>query len=321
MNTPPDQFIRVPHGPLCEFVRDVALAAGAPARRADLLAELLTANDLRGVFSHGTHQIAAYARLMRAGSLNPAPEVKVVRETPTSLQLDGDGGLGYFPSHEGTLRLIEKAKEHGIAVLSTGNHGHFGAAGIYARLPLEHDLLTYVTSGHQMGMTPGNPYVAAAGGSPMAFSAPAGDGRSVVVDFGAIHDCHRVEIARVAPAIVFRGVGLGAICQSWGGFLAGVPYGRAPEGRAWPGANQGSLVVTFKISLFSEPSEFYANMQAYLADVARLEPIEGYDEAMLPGAIEERREAAYREQGIPVGDGHRKGLSDLGAEFGVAPPW
>ncbi|MAF11966.1 hypothetical protein CMK11_16085 [Candidatus Poribacteria bacterium] len=326
MNAPPNEFIRVPHEAMRRFVDAVAQAAGAPAERAHLLAELLTTNDLRGVFSHGTQQIAAYARLMREGSLNPTPDIRVVRETPTSLQLDGDGGLGYFPSHEGTLRIIEKAKEHGIAVLSTGNHGHFGAAGIYARMPLEHDLLTYVTSGHQMGLSDGGPYVTAAGGSPMAFGAPAGDGRNVVVDFGAIHDCyagdpHRIEISRLAPGTVFRGVGLGAICQSWGGFLAGVPYGRAPEAREWPGANQGSFVITLRISLFAEPADFYAELQAYMADVAKLEPLDGFDEAMLPGSIEARREAAYREEGIPVGERHRKGLTAVGTEFGITPPW
>ncbi len=326
MNAPPKQYERAPHAAVRDFVARVALAAGAPTNRADLLADLLTTNDLRGVFSHGTQQIAAYARLMRDGSLNPTPDVTVERETPTSLQLNGDGGLGYFPSHEGTLRLIDKAREHGIAVLSTWNHGHFGAAGIYARLPLEHDLLTYVTSGHQMGMAPGNPYVTAAGGSPMAFSAPAGDGRAVVVDFGAIHDCyagdpHRIEISRLAPGTVFRGVGLGAICQSWGGFLAGVPYGRAPESRKWPGANQGSFVITLKISLFADPDDFYADMQAYMADVGQLEPLEGFDEAMLPGSIEALREAEYRRDGIPMGARHRERLAEVGEEFGVPAPW
>ena len=96
MNAPPNEFIRVPHEPMREFVDAVAQAAGAPAERAQLLAELLTTNDLRGVFSHGTQQIAAYARLMREGSLNPTPDIRVVRETPTSLQLDGDGGLFTF---------------------------------------------------------------------------------------------------------------------------------------------------------------------------------------------------------------------------------
>ena len=40
-------------------------------------AELLSANDLRGVVSHGTQQLATYVRLVRDGSLNPAPEPAV----------------------------------------------------------------------------------------------------------------------------------------------------------------------------------------------------------------------------------------------------
>ena len=65
----------------------------------------------------------------------------------------------------------------------------------------------------------------------MSFSSPAGEEESLVVDFGAIHDLyasspHRDEIIRLAPGSVFRAIGLGAICQSWGGFLAGVPLGR-----------------------------------------------------------------------------------------------
>ena len=64
-----------------------------PGERAALLAELLTANDLRGVLSHGTQQLATYVRLVRDGSLNPAPEPTVVRETANSLLVDGDGGL------------------------------------------------------------------------------------------------------------------------------------------------------------------------------------------------------------------------------------
>ena len=128
------------------------------AARAGLLADLLTANDLRGVISHGTAQLATYVRLLRDGTLNPEPRLEVVRETPTSLLVDGDGGLGYFPAHEGTQLLSKKAEDAGIAVLVTRNHGHFGAAGLYSRLTLQHDLLSFVTSGHQLELHPGEGY-------------------------------------------------------------------------------------------------------------------------------------------------------------------
>ena len=117
MNIPPETFVRVPGDALRDLAVRLGVAAGLPPARAELLADLLTANDLRGVISHGTSQLATYVRLLRDGILNPDPRLEVVRETPTSLLVDGDGGLGYFPAHEGTRLLITKAEDAGIAVL------------------------------------------------------------------------------------------------------------------------------------------------------------------------------------------------------------
>jgi LDH2 family malate/lactate/ureidoglycolate dehydrogenase len=299
---------------------------GLPKDKSELLAELLTANDLRGVFSHGTQQIATYARLMRDGKLNNNPKVKVVNETPVSLLMDGDGGLGYFPAYQGTLKVIEKAKQQGIAVLLTRNHGHFGAAGIYSRLPLKHDLLTFVTSGHQLSLSPGQPLFNAAGGSPMSFSVPAGEENPLILDFGAMHDLYanspfRDEIARKAPGMVFRSIGLGAICQSWGGFLAGVPLDESRAVKDFPGANQGSLVITFKISLFMPPERFKKEMDEYVRMVRSLKPLEGFDQAYLPGGIEAVREKEYRREGVPVGPEHKEKLEKLASELGIGVPW
>ncbi len=326
MNLPPKESISVPHHSLHIFVAQAAQSVGLPADKAELLAELLTNNDLRGVFSHGTTQIATYARLMRDGVLNSRPAVSVVRETPVSLLVDGDGGLGYFPAYAGTLALIEKVKSQGIGVLLTRNHGHFGAAGIYSRLTLPHDLLAFVTSGHQLDLQPGQPIFAAAGGSPMSFSAPAGEEESLLLDFGAIHDLyasspHRDEIARLAPGTVFRSIGMGAICQSWGGFLAGVPLDPGRAQRTFSGANQGALVMAFRIDLFQSVDAFKREMDDYVRAVRRLSPLEGFDESFLPGGVEAARERRYRAEGVPVGVEHRKRLETLAEELHIQAPW
>lgn len=297
-----------------------------PADKADLLADLLTANDLRGVFSHGTRQVATYAILMRDGKLNSKPEPRIVKETPVSLLVDGDGGLGYFPAYKGTLALIEKAKSQGIAVSLTRNHGHFGAAGIYSRLTLGHDLVTYATSGHQLQLMPGQPVFDAAGGSPMSFIAPTLEEDPVVLDFGAMHDLyssspHRDEIARLAPGTVFRSIGLGVICQAWGGILAGVPLDEERALKKYVGANQGSLVISFRIDLFMEPERFKREMDEYVRRVRTLQPLEGFDQAHLPGGPEAAREREYREKGVPVGPEHRERLEWLARELGIEPPW
>jgi LDH2 family malate/lactate/ureidoglycolate dehydrogenase len=326
VNLPPETFVRVSYQAMQAFVTEAGRAAGLPQDKAELLAALLVANDLRGVFSHGTRQIATYARLMRDGRLNPQPQVRTVRETAVSLLVDGDGGLGYFPAYEGTNVLVDKALVQGIAVLLTRNHGHFGAAGLYSRLTLPHDLLCFVTSGHQLALAPDNPVYSAAGGSPMSFSAPAGNEDSLVLDFGAMHDLyasspHRDEIARLAPGLVFRAIGMGAVCQAWGGLLAGVPMDERRAVRAFPGANQGSLAIAFRIDLFLPPEQFKREMDEYVRRVRALQPLEGFDEAYLPGGVEAARERAYREQGIPVGPEHQKRLQEFADEFGLQTPW
>ena len=233
VNIPPDTFVTVEPDDLRRFVSAASQRVGLPTERADLLAELLVANDLRGVFSHGSRQIATYARLMRDGRLNSRPEPAVVREASTSVLVDGDGGLGYFPAHQGTQLVIDKALDAGIAIMLTRNHGHFGAAGLYSRMTLEHDLLCFVTSGHQLDLAPGAPVFDAAGGSPMSFSAPTATEDPLLLDFGAMHDLYadaplRELLAEQAPGLVLRAIGLGTVCQSWGGLLAGIPIDPGP---------------------------------------------------------------------------------------------
>lgn len=326
MNIPPETFVRVAAEDLQRFAGQLAEAAGMPPARAGLLAELLTANDLRGVVSHGTIQLATYVRLVAEGRLNPAPEPAVVRETPSSLLVDGDGGLGYFAAYEGTRRLVEKVTDSGIAVLVTRNHGHFGAAGLYARMTLDHDLLCFVTSGHQLDLTAGDPVFAAAGGSPMAFTAPTSAEPPVILDFGAMHDLYsdspfRDEIAALTPGTVHRAIGMGAICQAWAGFLAGVPLDPSRASRTWSGANQGSMVIALKIELFLPAAQFKAEMDAYVRAVRSLNAFTPGQQAYLPGGIEAEREQSYRVEGVPVGEEHQAVLAAAAAELGVAVPW
>ena len=326
MNLPPKESVRVAHESLRAFLAQAGQVVGLPQPKAGLLADLLVTNDLRGVFSHGTQQIATYAMLMRDGKLNANPQIHTVRETPVSLLVDGDGGLGYFPAYNGTLALIDKVRAQGMGVLVTRNHGHFGAAGIYARLTLGHDMLCFVTSGHQLNLSPGGTIYNAAGGSPMSFSAPTGTEDPLVLDFGTMHDLYssapyRDEIAQKAPGIVFRAIGMGTICQSWGGLLAGVPIEPARAQRRYVGANQGSLVMAFRIDLFMPPAQFKEEMDEYVRRVRALQPLQGFDSSYLPGGVEAARERAYREEGIPVGVEHQKRLQTLADELGLTLPW
>jgi LDH2 family malate/lactate/ureidoglycolate dehydrogenase len=62
-------------------------------------------------------------------------------------------------------------------------------------------------------------------------------------------------------------------------------------------------------------------MDEYIQAIAKLEPLEGYDESLLPGAIEAKREREYRAQGVPVGTAHRERLEEIAAYLGIPVPW
>ena len=277
LNLPPETFVRVPHGDMQDFVAAVARASGLAADRAGLLGKLLTGNDLRGVFSHGSRQVCRYARMMRDGDLNVDPDVKVLREGPASVVMDGDGGLGYFPMYDGTLRAIEKAKELGVAVLQTRNHGHIGAAGIYARMPLEHMMGAFVTAGGELDLKPGQPVYTPAIGSPVSISAPAGREPPIVVDFSPVYDL-RVsprwpELAEWIPGTIFRCIGLGMIAQSWGGIMAGASYSPGREHpRRYRATGQCGFAFMFQVGLFTDPVEYGREMDALAGASGTLPP-------------------------------------------------
>jgi len=325
MNRPPAEFTPVPAQSMRDFVRTVFEHTGVPTDKAAFLSECLVANDLRGVFSHGTRQTVAYVNHFRKGELTPAPEVTIVDEGPTTLIVDGGGGLGYYPAHLLTTRLVPKAQEMGIAVGITRNHGHFGAAGIYARLPLQQNLFCYVTSGHQLHLVPGGNILNAAGGSPMAFGLPTLEEPPFVLDFGAMHDLyagsdHVDQIIAMAPSTIFRSFGLGCVCQALGGFLCGVPVDPARAQRTWPGATQGSFVIVVDLNRFMPIAQFQAEMDAYARAVRQMKPLPGYDQALLAGALEWERARKYAEEGVPVGPQHAQALQRLAAECNLAAP-
>lgn len=326
MNIVPQDYIRVEPRTLKDFVVLLAQKAGMSEQNGIFLAEQLVNNDLRGVFSHGTKQIATYARIMRDGLVNPNPDVRIVNETPATLVVDGDGGLGYFPAYKAALELIARCRTNGIAVAVSRNHGHIGAAGIYARLLAEHDLIAYVTSGHQLALESSDSIMRAAGGSPMSFAVPAGKSPAMVLDFGTMHDLyadspHVDEIYNLAPGLVFRSMGLGFVCQALGGFLAGVPVDEQRSHRRYKGANQGALIITLDITKFTSSDDFHREMDEFVERTSHMKPLPGHEKATLPGVLEWEREQEWRETGIPVDPSQRDILRGVADEFGVELPF
>ena len=147
MNLPPGAFKRIPAERLREFSADCLKAAGMKPDHAEQLAVLLTNGDLRGVRSHGTRQVRGYCQSLRDEKVNPNPDIRVVKETETSILVDGDGGLGYAPMMMATDQAIEKAGDSGLAAGAVCHIGHYGSAGHYTRMCTDQGCIGFSVQG------------------------------------------------------------------------------------------------------------------------------------------------------------------------------
>ena len=148
MNRPPEESTLI-------AARDLrAFAAGLRPDHAEQLGELLTNGDLRGVRSHGVRQLGSYCPSLRDGQLNPNPELAVLKDTDNAVLVGGDGGLGYAPMMEATERAIPKARERGVAVAASCQHGHYGSAGHYVRRAMLDGCSAFSVQGHALHLGP-----------------------------------------------------------------------------------------------------------------------------------------------------------------------
>ena len=167
---------------LKDFCKRVFFKLGVPPEEADVTAEVLVEADLRGIDSHGVARLRRYVRGLQVGQMVPRPKVTVVRETATTALLDGGGGLGPPIGRKGMQMAIEKAKETGVGFVAVRNSNHYGIAGYYAMMALEHDLIG-------LSMTNASPLVvptfgreAVLGSNPISVAVPAGSERPFVLD-------------------------------------------------------------------------------------------------------------------------------------------
>ncbi len=322
-NSHPDHGIRVPGEVMEAYVRALFLAVGTSEEHAQHMAVTLAANDLRCVFSHGTRQVRDYISQMKNGHTNPRPNVTVVSESEATAILDGDGGLGYFPSHRGTEMAIEKALKVGVSTVTTCNHFHFGAAGNYSRMALANDCIGMALSSHRYRPRPDATVMSASGGSPISIAVPTGEQPPLVMDMAANFIRYSEESFEEFPAAVFKGLGLAAVLQAMGGILAGIwneGYEFTGEGKG-AATHQGAFIAVFDVRRFADMEMFKREMDRYIGEARATKSLPGHDRAELAGGMEWQWEREHREIGIPMADDHRDLLQQVGDSVGVSSPF
>jgi LDH2 family malate/lactate/ureidoglycolate dehydrogenase len=162
----------------------------------------------------------------------------------------------------------------------------------------------------------------------MSFSIPAGDEPDIVLDMVAhVLGGYRGEglddLPERIPGAFFKSIGLVAVSSLIGGALTGftLPEGDEMEKR-WPGARMGGMILAIDLASVLPPEVFKAEVDRYSRAIRETyAPMPGYDQSLLPGAIEEEVLEFHRRNGIRFGEGEQQAARRMSEYLGVPLPW
>ena len=354
------ETVRVREGDLRRFVERALTTVGVDDEQAEIVGDVLVAADRRGIESHGVARLRwFYVDRIRNGGIAARPRYEVVRERETSLLLDAGNGLGHPASYLAMTRAIEMAREHGIAFAAVRNSNHYGIAGYYAMMALEHDMIGICTTDSAHFAVPTFGREPMQGTNPFAFAIPAGEEPAFVLDFatttvtyGKLEVYERRGLALKPgwavdaqggptsdPAVRHsgsllplggfgtengghKGYGLGALCELLTGVLAAGWFGTAltlHESPTAPGGVTSHFFGALRIDALREAAAFKRDVDRELRTFKRSAPAPGQSRVYVAGEVEHENEVAFRRDGIPLIGPVIADLDALATELGIAP--
>lgn len=117
------------------FLIDAFKGYGVPEDDAKICADVLLESDRRGIESHGCNRFKPiYIDRIVNGTLLPETKMDIVKDTPTTVVMDANNGMGMVASYHMMEMLIEKASKYGMAGGAVFNSTHYGIAGYWTTM-------------------------------------------------------------------------------------------------------------------------------------------------------------------------------------------
>ncbi|MGQ0796256.1 MAG: Ldh family oxidoreductase [Methanobacteriota archaeon] len=173
---------RIPEKALRAFCEAVFRKLGVPPEDARITTDVLVLADLRGVDSHGVARLPRYVTGLRQGAIRPRDASRVVKETKATALIDAGQSLGQVAAYRAMEVAIRKARDTAVGVVAVRNSNHYGIAGYYAMMALEHDLIGVSMTNSAPLVVPTFGRAAALGTNPISVAAPSSKEKPFVLD-------------------------------------------------------------------------------------------------------------------------------------------
>ena len=339
---------RVPVARLCAFSADAFRAMGVPEAEAVKAAALLIDSDLAGSDGHGIFRLPQYIGRLRTGEVEPRAEIRVVEDAPATALVDGGNALGHLVMAKATELAIGKARSQGTAWIGVRGSNHAGAASIWVRQMLPHDMAgIYFAVGSNNFMAPWGGFERMLGTNPLAIAVPALEEPPVVLDMATsiaangkvqmarqrgeampegwmidrtgkpVTDPKRAEEGVLLPVGDYKGYGLALMIGLLGGTLNNASFGR-DDGRKGKASNTGQAIMAISLARLGDPTEIKRRVDGAIREMRGSGRLPGVEEIMVPGLRSHRMRLDREQNGVPVPPELKAALDKLAKDIGIA---
>jgi LDH2 family malate/lactate/ureidoglycolate dehydrogenase len=335
------------------LITDAMIKSDLPPADAAKVAELMLEADLTGSDAHGVFRLPQYVHRLKIGSTNARPNITIERTAPATALVDGDNGMGHLVMACAAQTAITLARQTGVAWVGARESNHAGAAGTYAALMLEADMVgiySAVANANHMPLAGGAETLL--GTNPLAIAIPAGEEPPLVLDiatsvvsYGTIKnhrlqniplkpgwmvdpktgetvtDPHKTLQALLLPMGGYKGAGLALMIGLLAGTLNGALFGRdCVDFNAEPdkATNTGQFIVALDPARFQPLAQFKAEVDRHVRELRTSKTLPG-ETVRLPGAQRAARRADRLANGLALAPELLTQLDELAKELDITP--
>ena len=329
-------------------------AAGATKQEARIVTDSLVRANLAGVDSHGVLRLASYVQGLRNGIIKPGTRMEVVKETQSSLLIDGNWGFGQVICSETMSKVITKAREGGVAAAGVFNCNHIGRLADYTQMAIEQNMIGFITVNSDPCVAPYGGRKIVLSTNPVSYGIPAGQEMPIIVDFAtSVAAEGKVQAALAKGQLLPLGWILdskgrpstnpadlyepplppvqaklaGALLPAGGykGYglglvieiLAGALTGSGCSEDVTSGLTNGVFMQVLNIEKFVPLQMFKERVDKLIRLIKSTSLAEGFDEILIPGEPEYREQQRRTKTGIPIPEQGWATLQDLRKQYGV----
>jgi LDH2 family malate/lactate/ureidoglycolate dehydrogenase len=336
------------------WATDVFMACGLDLPDAQMVANQLVSDDLRGVMSHGLIRVPNYVKRLQTGAIDPQGHPELAQQHGSTAVVDGHNAMGQVVAAYAMKACLRIAAEHGSGSVAVRHSNHFGTCAHFAQMAVPHDMIgmaATVSAGNIMA--PWGAVEALLGNNPFGIAVPAMRHPPLVLDISfsvaaggkillaakrgdkipadwaiGVDGQPETDATRAAQNMLVRpvgdhkGYGLAFMVAVMSALLPNAAFGRGVRNMRSDfemGQNVGHWFHAVDIKCFSDPTSFRERIDQAIDVMHSAKRAPGVERILVPGELEAETEARQRREGIPYPWAMQAELDALGQLVGVGP--